>query len=198
MKKIFLFDLGNVIVVPMDVHELYTKLKCNISYEDFKEYWGGNDLVIKAHAGLVSDEVHIEALLKYCKSDLTIDDFYDVYFNFDDLLFSDTVNIIKELKKKNYTVGLLSNLRLMDFNRHKAQLEQFDFDYLFLSYEMKCIKPNKEIYEKVINTIGVEPENIVFFDDRQENVDAAREIGIEAYVATGNTIKDVFKNNFLI
>lgn len=198
MDKVFLFDLGNVLAKPLDNHELYNKLNCKITYEQFEKYWFENDLVIKAHEGLVSDEIHIDALLKYCKSNLSVDDFYNVYNNLDNSLYIETVKIIKELKNKHYKVGLLSNLRLMDFNRYKEELEQLNFDYLFLSYKMKCIKPNKDIYEKVISTIGINPQNIIFFDDNKKNVQSALKSSIMAYLVTGDTIKEFIKNNFVI
>ena len=197
MDKVFLFDLGNVLAKPLDNHELYNKLNCKITYEQFEKYWFENDLVTKAHEGLVSDEIHIDALLKYCKSNLSVDDFYNVYNNLDNSLYIETVKIIKELKNKHYKVGLLSNLRLMDFNRYKEELEQLNFDYLFLSYKMKCIKPNKDIYEKVISTIGINPQNIIFFDDNKKNVQSALKSGIMAYLVTGDTIKEFIKNNFV-
>lgn len=198
MDKVFLFDLGNVLAKPLDNHELYNKLNCKITYEQFEEYWFGNDLVIKAHEGLVSDKIHIDALLKYCKSNLSIDDFYKVYNSLDNSLYNNTINIIKELKKKHYKIGLLSNLRLMDFNRYKEQLEQLNFDYMFLSYKMKCIKPSNDIYEKVINSIGIKPQNIIFFDDNHKNVQGALKNGIMAYLVTGNNIKEYIENNFVI
>ena len=198
MDKVFLFDLGNVLAKSLDNHELYNKLNCKITYEQFEEYWFGNDLSIKAHEGLVSDKVHIDALLEYCKSNLSIDDFYKVYNNLDNSLYIDSIKIIKELKKKHYKIGLLSNLRLMDFNRYKEQLEQLNFDYMFLSYKMKCIKPSNNIYKKVINTIGIKPQNIIFFDDNKKNVQGALKSGIMAYLVTGNNIKEFIENNFVI
>ena len=198
MDKVFLFDLGNVLAKPLDNHELYNKLNCKITYEQFEKYWFENDLVIKAHEGLVLDKVHIDALLKYCRSNLSIDDFYKIYNNLDNSLYIDTIKIIKELKEKHYKIGLLSNLRLMDFNRYKEQLEQLNFDYMFLSYKMKCIKPNNVIYKKVISTIGIKPQNIIFFDDNERNVQGALKCGITAYLVTGDTIKDFIENNFVI
>lgn len=196
MDKVFLFDLGNVLAKPIDNHELYDKLNCKITYEQFEKYWFENDLVIKAHEGKVSDKVHIEALLEYCKSSLSIDEFYNIYSSLNNSLYPDTIKIIEELKNKHYKVGLLSNLRLMDFNRYKEQLEQLNFDYMFLSYKMKCIKPNNAIYEKVINTTGIKPQNIIFFDDNKKNVQGALKCGITAYLVTGDTIKEFIKNNF--
>lgn len=197
MDKVFLFDLGNVLAKPLDNHELYNKLNCKITYEQFEKYWFRNELVIKAHEGLISDNIQIEALLKYCKSNLSIADFYKVYNNLDNSLYIDTVEIIKELKRKHYKIGLLSNLRLMDFNRYKDQLEQLSFDYMFLSYKMKCIKPNNDIYEKVINTIDTEPQNIIFFDDNKNNIEGALKSGMTAYLVTGKTIKEFIKTNLL-
>jgi len=192
MDKIFLFDLGNVLAKRLDDYNLYNKLNCKISYEDFLKYWWGDDLVIKAHMGLVSDDEHIEALLKFCKSDLSINQFYEIYNSLDISLYDETIEIINELKNKGYKVGLLSNLRLMDYKRYEEQIKKINFDYVFLSYEMKCIKPSKDIYLQVINKLNCEANNIIFFDDNEKNVEGAKAVGINAYQVTGKNIKEVF------
>lgn len=192
MDRIFLFDLGDVLVKFLDDYDLYNKLNCKISYDEFLPYWWGDDLVIKAHMGLATDDEHVEALLKFCKSDLSISEFYEIYNNLDKSLYNDTVQIINELKNKGYKVGLLSNLRLMDYKRYEEQIKKIDFDYVFLSYEMKCIKPSKDIYLQVINTLNCEANNIIFFDDNERNVEGAKAVGINAYQVTGKNIKEVF------
>ena len=154
MKKIFLFDLGNVLAKSLDDYSLYNKLNCKISYDKFLKYWWGDDLVLKAHMGLATDDEHVEALLKFCKSDLSIKQFYEIYNSLDNSLYDDTIEIINDLKNKGYKVGLLSNLRLMDYKRYKKQIEKINFDYIFLSYEMKCIKPSKDIYVQVIDKLN--------------------------------------------
>lgn len=198
MKKLFLFDLGNVLAKPLDNYDLYSKLNCKISYEEFEKYWLGNDLIIKSHMGLISDEVSIKELLKYCKSNLSIEDFYNIYNNLDSSLFLDTLEIINNLKRKGYKVGLLSNLRLMDYNRYKEKIEKLNFDYIFLSYKMNCIKPDYKMFKKVIYECNCEPSNIVFFDDNDENVISANNNGINCYKVTGYDIKKVFESNFNI
>lgn len=192
MKKIFLFDLGNVLSKPLDDLVLYNKLNCKIPYDEFLKYWWGNDLVLKAHMGLVTDDEHVEALLKFCESDLSIKQFYEVYNSLDNSLYDDTIEIINDLKNKGYKVGLLSNLRLMDYKRYKQQIEKINFDYIFLSYEMKCIKPSKDIYKQVIDRLKCEADEIIFFDDNEKNVNGAKLLGINAYQVTGENIKDLF------
>lgn len=55
------------------------------------------------------------------------------------------------------------------------------FDYKVISYKIKMIKPNEDIYRYAINLPNKEFKNIYFFDDNMKNVEAARKIGIKAY-----------------
>lgn len=192
MDRIFLFDLGNVLAKSLDDYGLYNKLNCKISYDEFLQYWWGDDLVLKAHMGLATDDEHVEALLKFCKSDLSINQFYEIYNSLDNSLYDETLEIINELKNKGYKVGLLSNLRLMDYKRYEEQIKKINFDYLFLSYEIKCIKPSSDIYLQVIDALDCEADNIIFFDDNQKNVNGAKQLGINAYQVTGENIKEIF------
>ena len=192
MDRIFLFDLGNVLAKSLDDYGLYNKLNCKISYYEFLQYWWGDDLVLKAHMGLATDDEHVEALLKFCKSDLSIKQFYEIYNGLDNSLYDDTVEIINDLKNKGSKIGILSNLRLMDYKRYKQQIEKINFDYIFLSYEMKCIKPSSDIYLQVIDALDCEADNIIFFDDNQKNVNGAKKLGINAYQVTGENIKEIF------
>ena len=192
MDRIFLFDLGNVLAKSLDDYGLYNKLNCKISYDEFLQYWWSDDLVLKAHMGLATDDEHVEALLKFCKSDLSINQFYEIYNSLDNSLYDETMEIINELKNKGYKVGLLSNLRLMDYKRYEEQIKKINFDYLFLSYEIKCIKPSSDIYLQVIDALDCEADNIIFFDDNQKNVNGAKQLGINAYQVTGENIKEIF------
>ena len=64
------------------------------------------------------------------------------------------------------------------------------------SYEMNCIKPDDKIFKKVICKCNCSSSDIVFFDDNDRNVIAARSNGISCYKATGYDIKKVFESNF--
>lgn len=142
--------------------------------------------------GIITDDEHVEALLNFCKSDLSVNEFYEIYNRLDNSLYSDTVQIINELKGMGYKVGLLSNLRLMDYKRYEEKIKIINFDYVFLSYEMKCIKPSKDIYLKVIDKLNCEANKIIFFDDNKKNVNGAKLVGINAYQSTGENIKKIF------
>ena len=52
------------------------------------------------------------------------------------------------------------------------------FRHQFYSYEMRMLKPAREVYEHVIATIGARPEEILFIDDAADNIEAAAAAGI--------------------
>ncbi len=57
-------------------------------------------------------------------------------------------------------------------------------DVWFFSAELRLAKPDPEIYAAVTDALGVPGEQVVFFDDRQVNVDAARGAGWDAHLWT--------------
>lgn len=93
---------------------------------------------------------------------------------------------------------MLSNLRKIDFEWFKEQYNINNFDKLYLSYEMHLLKPDKKIYIEMIKDLNTDASNIYFFDDNQENVSCAKELGINAYCVTGENIKDIFLKYNLI
>jgi putative hydrolase of the HAD superfamily len=67
------------------------------------------------------------------------------------------------------------------------------FDHLFLSHETGSYKPDPAAYQDVINKLSLTPQQILFFDDKPENVAAACEIGMLARVVNGPTsIRAIF------
>ncbi len=54
------------------------------------------------------------------------------------------------------------------------------FQSVLTSYQLGCRKPERAIYEKLITITGVQPQEILFLDDRVENVLGAKELGIQA------------------
>jgi glucose-1-phosphatase len=54
------------------------------------------------------------------------------------------------------------------------------FDWAIVSYEAKSMKPDPAIYEAAIQRAGVAANEMFFTDDRLENVEGARAVGIDA------------------
>lgn len=92
------------------------------------------------------------------------------------------VNILlDEAKKADIKLYYLSNWSKGSFMKIK---ETGNFDFLnkfdggIVSYEIDTKKPNPEIYETLIEKYNIIPENALFIDDKQENLDAALKCGL--------------------
>lgn len=55
-----------------------------------------------------------------------------------------------------------------------------NFDVAVFSYEVRVNKPSMEIFRELVRRAGLPAEQIVFADDHQESVDAAKSVGITA------------------
>ena len=74
-------------------------------------------------------------------------------------------DLIKELKKAGYKLGIISNVGAPLTNFLPKELVNL-FDEVTLSYETKAIKPEPEIYTYHLDKSGTQPEQAVFIDDR--------------------------------
>lgn len=92
---------------------------------------------------------------------------------------------IRDLKKNGYKVYLLSNYGERNFSYAR---EHFSFipeaDGQVISYEIKNIKPEPEIYEALLQKFGFQPEEAVFLDDSEANLKGAEKFGFHTILVT--------------
>lgn len=114
------------------------------------------------------------------------------------------LEFIEQLKGMGYSTCLLSNTN--DAHWQYIAAEHFGgkaeryFDHLFLSQEMHMAKPNADIFLSVLKQLGAEPQECLFLDDAQANVDAARELGYHVYKVPlkydfCNDVTDILEHN---
>ncbi|NDU75892.1 HAD-IA family hydrolase [Actinomadura sp. DSM 109109] len=96
------------------------------------------------------------------------------------------VALVGELADRGRTLGLLSNI-IHDLvprfeERHGAWLARFD--ERVYSCRIGVAKPDPRAYAICAGRLGVKPADVLFFDDNEGNVLAARETGMRAEVFT--------------
>ena len=68
------------------------------------------------------------------------------------------------------------------------------FDGVVLSYEAKAAKPSIKIFEYAMSHLGIIPQETLFLDDSQKNLDAASTCGFgTALVKPGEEFVEVLK-----
>lgn len=92
---------------------------------------------------------------------------------------------LRILKEKGYKLFVLSNYskRLFDLHLNDIGVREL-MDGEVISYQIHKLKPEQEIYDELINRYSLNRDECIFFDDREENVNAAIKYGINAVKIT--------------
>jgi putative hydrolase of the HAD superfamily len=90
------------------------------------------------------------------------------------------------LKKRGLLTGILSNMGDAVLAAMKRKFDWLDrFDLLVWSYQLHLAKPDPAIFRYALGKLNVAPAETLFIDDRTDNVDAARALGIQSLVFSG-------------
>lgn len=94
-----------------------------------------------------------------------------------------TSAILRELRAQGTPVFALSNFGVDSYTLAQTiypVLSEFDREYI--SGRLQCIKPDPRIYEILEQDSGLSGPDLCFFDDRQDNIEAARARGWQAHL----------------
>lgn len=191
--KVIVFDLGKVIF-DYDLNIISKSLskysKEKTLFNNMEQFLYSNmDLFSKYEKGLISSRDFYKKIVNLLSlQNLSFEDFSNIWNN----IFTpnqEVIDLIISLSYR-YELALLSNTNELHFDFLYKKYSDFfmNFKKLHLSYLMNLRKPEKEIYEQVVRIHNVEPCDIFFTDDNQQNVYSAMIVGIKAY-----TFKNVSK-----
>ena len=107
--------------------------------------------------------------------------------------------VLQSVRDTGRRVGLLSNTCVSHWNwiqRQRFSVMDFNFDSTILSFEVGSMKPQRTIYEAAEEAAGVPVNEILFLDDRHENIDAAESFGWRAHQCFGGKEAIDVLNNY--
>ena len=188
--KVILFDWGNIVESHTTGYTIFTAMndtyrKCGYNKpEDVYVY------LKKYRLTAIDSEEKFKETYYKIKEELNLNTTYEEFEKIykethDKIEYYTNVRDYELSLKDRCCVGILSNLNVFDGPRLDKELGKENYDYVFLSYELGCRKPEKEIFEKVTNKLPFKKENILLVDDRKDNVEAAASIGWKTIHATG-------------
>jgi putative hydrolase of the HAD superfamily len=87
----------------------------------------------------------------------------------------------RQLRQAGLRTAVLSNMP-MDLRVYLTDVAGWlpEFDHMTFSCDVRMVKPKPEIYEHCLQGLGVAASEALFLDDRPENIEAARQLGIHA------------------
>ncbi len=90
-----------------------------------------------------------------------------------------TFDLIRGLGDTEHRLFVLSNMHLASAAHLEASYDIWEmFDGIVFSCRVKMVKPERQIYEHLLNHHDLEPTDTVFIDDVAENLSAAKALGI--------------------
>lgn len=85
---------------------------------------------------------------------------------------------------QRYKTAVLTNIGTETLAKLNTSINPH-FDLIVASCEVGYIKPEPEIYRMVTDGLRLDPNECVFVDDKQTNVDGAKSIGMPGILYTG-------------
>ena len=178
--RAILLDLGKVLV-HFDFQLGYRALEgcCPYSAAEIRRRLGATGLVPQLEAGLIEPRDFVGRISEALGLGLSYEEFCGIW----SCIFRHTLvpEAMLEGLAARYRLVLLSNTNAIHFEsvlRNYPLLRHFHS--LVLSYEVKAMKPQPEIYRAAIEKAGCRAEECFYTDDIAEYVEAARRLGIDA------------------
>lgn len=212
-EKIVIFDWGGVIESHKEgeynfliaIESIIKRFNNNIDSYDIIKLWESCDFVSDNRQ--ISETANIEEIMLWFNNiktkfnlKCTFEEFCNIYQ--EEYMkvhhYKDVVDYAHSLKDK-CKIGILSNLGYLDKERIDKQVNLSMFDYVWLSFDLGCCKPDEIIYKKVEKDLELDTNNILFIDDNLENIEIAKKRGWNTCQAFGYELDKIKESvdNFL-
>ena len=185
MYKNVIFDLGNVLLDFNPRGYLKSKISDDKLEDVFKAIFSSEEWVM-LDRGTITEKEAINNIINRNSTykneiNLAFDNWYDLLKPIEE-----TVEILMSLKENGYKIYYLSNFHELAFGEVTKKNKFFElFDGGVVSYAEKLIKPEEDIYKLILERYKLNPNESIFVDDMETNVEGANKVGIKTILFKG-------------
>jgi len=176
----FLFDLGGVFFDWDPKNFFKDKFDNQSEMNFFLDNICNNDWNLQQDKGRLIIDAENDLITKFPNYEEKIKMYYPNHRKMIKGIFHESIELLYELKKKNYSCYILSNWSSETF---EGMTEEYnflkDFDGMIISGDIKLVKPDKKIFELAIEKFNLTPNDTIFIDDRIENINAAQNLNFK-------------------
>jgi FMN phosphatase YigB (HAD superfamily) len=187
MIKNIIFDLGNVLISfrPSDFFDK-KNYPANIKSTILSDIFGSKEWLMLDNGDINTSQA-IDAIA--AKSSLKKEEIVHIFNLRTEIMFplEQNVRLLPELKKRGFRLYYLSNFPLDIFDEVKNGYYFFKyFDGGIISADVKCSKPDRKIYEILMNLYSLVPGESLYIDDVEANVKGAESAGMTGLFTHGS------------
>lgn len=185
------FDFGNVLF-DLDLPAIGREIRRLVGdrYESVRERLQQSGVFELYETGGLSTEEFVDAIRFAGPSILSAEQVVAAWNSIFIGMPAERFDMLLRLRRR-YKVFLLSNINPLhaawidDYLQREHGISDFQsryFDGVYYSHLIRLRKPDREIYEYVLADAEILPSETLFIDDLEENVNAARALGIQGMV----------------
>ncbi len=181
MLKAVIFDVGGVLIRTQSrAGREKWATRFDMDSWDFENFVFRSESGVQSELGQKSVKAHWQWLGEYfelSEADLIAmrQDFFA-----GDIMNKPLVAQAQRLGEAGYTMGLLSNF---GDNARQTWTDIYpfieNFSGIIISAEVGVVKPDPKIYQLAVESVGVQPEEAVFIDDFIQNIEGAKQAGLQ-------------------
>ncbi|MFT5221410.1 MAG: epoxide hydrolase-like predicted phosphatase, partial [Gammaproteobacteria bacterium] len=114
--------------------------------------------------------------------------------------FESTISVLEQVKSRLPVYALSNSNHLHKGHWESSFPDQMaHFDRVFVSSDLGLRKPDPAIYTRVLEELDIHPMNVLFFDDLEANIEAARALGLQTVlVKSPNDIVEALQERSLL
>ena len=175
-----LFDVGGVLIELNGLPSIAKLLDSDQSLDDIYKYWMAAPSVIGHETGKLSTDEFAVAVVQDLNLSIPPETFMENFATWIIGTFPDTFDLLDAIPD-SFKVAALSNTSHAHWKKVEATGLTNKIEHLFLSHEIGHLKPSAPAFKAAVDGLGVPAEEIIFFDDVIENVEAANAFGFIAH-----------------
>ncbi len=188
------FDLGGVVIALS--YEQAVKRFEEIGLSDARKHLDAfcqQGIFGDLEKGVITPEEFRTEISRLVGRELSHDECRYAWHGYVEAVPQRNLQMLLRLRQLGYKVCLLSNtnpymiclLYTYEFDGNGHSIEYY-FDNLYLSYQCKQMKPSPEIFRMMLEGQQSTPEETLFIDDGQKNIEAAKALGIQTLFPKNN------------
>jgi putative hydrolase of the HAD superfamily len=180
VTEVVLFDLGGVVVELAGVPTFRGWCEDQPSDDEIWERWLRSPAVRRFETG-VSDPIEFATCI-VDEFSLSVEpaDFLEAFAAWPRGPFPGALELVGDVRTR-HRVACLSNCNEVHWPRFLGEMRLAEsFDHCFSSHELGVLKPDRDVFERVVDHLNCRADAILFLDDNQLNVDGARSAGLKA------------------
>jgi glucose-1-phosphatase len=183
--QVVLFDLGGVLVELKGVRTMQSWLNHRVSLEELWALWLSSPVVRRFETGRSTPAEFAEQIILEMSLPVSPDEFVANFRSWVVGLLPGALDLVRSVPSR-FTRATLSNNSDPHWRRLMTEFDLQDaFDHHFASHLTGKIKPDREAFQNVLDTLGCSAGSVFFLDDSTLNVKAARDVGMHAVQVRG-------------